>query len=130
MAANESIQVGKNPHFAHGVGIAGFCHNLQNFPPEWAFGLFTGDYDPERLDAIAKQSDNVKQQALTGIETVGSLLAVAAASGELSKAETQGAGWLVKFLGELATSMDAFNASAAFDREHGSLISGGGGGHG
>jgi hypothetical protein len=130
MADNEFIQGGKNPHFAHGAGIAGFCHNLQNFPQEWAFGLFTREYDPVRLDAIAKQSDNIKQQAIAGIETVGSLLAIAAVSGELSKEETAGAGWLVKFLGEVAVSMDAFNASAAFDREHGSLLSGRGGGHG
>lgn len=130
MAGNESIQGGENPHFAHGVGIAGVCHNLQNFPPEWGFGLFTGDYDPARLDAIAKQADNVKQQALTGIETVGSLLALAAVSGELSNAETAGAGWLVKFLGEVAASMDAISVSAAFDREHGSLVSGRAGGGG
>jgi len=130
MAGNESIQGGENPHFAHGVGIAGFCHNLQNFPQEWGLALFTGDYEPGRLDAIAKQADNVKQQALTGIETVGSLLAIAALNGELTKEETAGAGWLVKFLGEVASSMAAFRASAEFDREHGSLLAGHGRRHG
>lgn len=84
---NNATAVGENPHFAHGTGIEGLCHNLQAYPQEWAGAIFTNAYNPQRLDAIASQASNVKMQALMGVRTVGAMLAVAAQSGELDNIE-------------------------------------------
>jgi hypothetical protein len=108
-------------HLAHGPGINGLVHNLQNLPQEWAGALFTGAYEPARLGAIARQADNIKEQALTGIETVGQLQALAAGRGALPDEAIRGAGWLVAFLAELASCMDVLGANATHTREHGPL---------
>ncbi|HAN56117.1 MAG TPA: hypothetical protein DCQ77_07995 [Betaproteobacteria bacterium] len=119
---NNATAVEKNPHFAHGNGIEGLCHNLQAYPQEWAGAIFTNAYNPQRLDAIASQASNVKMQALMGVRTVGAMLAVAAQSGELENINAMRAGFLVQFLGDVAEFMDTLEAHAQHDRDHGSLV--------
>lgn len=124
MSANMSgvCTAEQNPHMAHGLGIEGLCHNLQVYPPEWAGAIFTGAYDPQRLEAIACQARNIKQQALEGVKTAGVMLALGMQSGELEEGAAMNAGWLVQFLGEIASLMDVMEANAQHDRDHGSFI--------
>ncbi|MBZ0090955.1 MAG: hypothetical protein K8F27_01840 [Sulfuricellaceae bacterium] len=113
---------GENPYFSHGIEFSGLCHNLQNQPPEWAGGLFTKEYDPLRLIAIERQADNIEQSALSGAKAVGELLAVAIRTGELDKNTIESAGWLIKFLADLAQETGVISSSARHTVEHGALI--------
>ncbi len=111
----------ENPHFAHGLGVAGLVHNLQNLPPEWGGAIFTRAYAPQRLAAISRQAENIKTQTLVGVQTAGNLLAQAAQTGELSAKDAANVGWLIEFLGELATAMDVLGDNARHALEHGPL---------
>jgi hypothetical protein len=110
-----------NPYLSD-PGIDGLIHNLQNLPPEWADALFTDAYAPQRLAAIAHQAGNIKDQALLGVQTAGTLLAQAASAGNLDANEVARAGWLVEFLAQLAATLDGLAASASHTQEHGALI--------
>jgi hypothetical protein len=112
----------QNPHFAHGIGIGGLCHNLQNHPQEWSGCLFTQAYDPQRLAAIARQAENVKEQAITGLRTVGALLAAAMQSGELADQHALNTGFLVEFLAEVVDHFEVVESNAAHVRDHGTPI--------
>lgn len=111
----------ENPYFSHGLGFSGFCHNLQLGRPESCGALFTKAYEPERLAAIQQQADNIHTAALSGVEAVGVLLAVALQSGELPHSRAIDAGWLVEFLAEIAANASTFSANAEYTLEHGAL---------
>lgn len=111
-----------NPYFSHGIEFSGLCHNLTNQPMEWAGGLFTKEYDPLRLQAIKQQANNIEHSALSGAQAVGSLLAVAIQTGELDKGTIESAGWLVKFLADLAKDAGLISSNAGHAAEHGALI--------
>lgn len=110
-----------NPYLAD-HSIAGLMHNLQNLPPEWAGAIFTAAYAPQRLAAIAQQAANLKDAALLGVQTTGTLLAQAARTGELDADALSNTGFLVEFLAEIAASFDVIAANARHTQEHGSLI--------
>ena len=112
---------GENPYLSGDSGISGLLNNLQCFPPEWMGAVFTSDYGPQRLAAIASQASNVKDQALWGIKTLGSLIAVAVQSGELNQNDTMNSGWLVGFLGGIASIANVYEANARHARDHGTL---------
>lgn len=118
---NENNAGDKNPFFSHGIGFAGLCHNLQLGNPQACGALFTKAYAPQRLAAIVRQAENIHAAALTGVRTVGTLLAVALASGELPNSAAISAGWLVEFLGEIAEDASVFEANAAYTLEHGAF---------
>lgn len=113
-----------DPYFSHGVGFAGFCHNLQLGRPESCGALFHKGYEPQRLAAIAQQASNIKGEALRGLKTVGVLLAIAQTTGELPSGTVSSAGWLVEFLAEMAEDTSVFSTNATWTLEHGSFLGG------
>lgn len=123
MSKNNRSQ-NENPFFSHGLRFAGFCHNLQLGEPEACGALFSKAYEPNRLAAIKQQADNIHDAAVDGMKTIGALLALAAAAGDLPETTVSNAGWMIEFLAEVACDTSVFAENARFALEHGSMLKG------
>jgi hypothetical protein len=111
-----STNIGENKYLADDFGMGGLFRNLCGAEPDEATYMFKTHYElsADRCEALAKQANNEQQALTTGIEVVGSLLAVAAQTGELSKNTVVDAGFLIENLAKYADLMRRCQSNANF----------------